>query len=180
MAAHHEQGIEVATIASQQVQNPHLRALARLMAAEQSAEVRIFHDWWRSWFNVPFEVCSADEIAEMPGMLSPGQLHLLRKARGRAFDPLFIELMSFHHAGAVEMADEELRGSGDIRLRVMAQAVRHGQQGEIAMMQGAQGLSRRVGRDEGSLRSADVGPGPLEEGRRRPLAELPQFVWLGI
>jgi hypothetical protein len=42
--------------------------------------------------------------------------------------------MTMHHAGAVKMADEELRNGRDPRLRVMAQAIRHEQQGEIALM----------------------------------------------
>jgi DUF305 family protein family protein len=42
--------------------------------------------------------------------------------------------MTIHHAGAVKMADDELRDGSDPRLRVMAHAIRHEQQGEIALM----------------------------------------------
>jgi hypothetical protein len=42
--------------------------------------------------------------------------------------------MTIHHAGAVKMAEDELRGGSDPRLRVMAHAIRHEQQGEIALM----------------------------------------------
>ena len=38
-------------------------------------------------------------------MLEPRQVDLLRRSRGPAFEPLFVELMSFHHAGTVAMAD---------------------------------------------------------------------------
>jgi uncharacterized protein (DUF305 family) len=48
--------------------------------------------------------------------------------------------MSQHHGGAVKMADREWHGSGDLRWRVMAPAIRHEQQGEIALMDGVQGL----------------------------------------
>jgi hypothetical protein len=37
------------------------------------------------------------------------------------------------------MADDELRGGSDPRLRVMAHAIRHEQQGEIALMNCAKG-----------------------------------------
>jgi hypothetical protein len=50
-----------------------------------------------------------------------------------------VKLMTAHHAGAVQMADEEVRNGSDLRLRVMAQAIRHEQQGEIALMNCADG-----------------------------------------
>jgi hypothetical protein len=37
------------------------------------------------------------------------------------------------------MADSELRNGSDPRLRLMAHAIRHEQQGEIALMQGVNG-----------------------------------------
>ena len=39
------------------------------------------------------------------------------------------------------MADAEWHGTGDIRLRVMAHAIRHAQQGEIALMHGVSGFA---------------------------------------
>jgi uncharacterized protein (DUF305 family) len=64
----------------------------------------------------------------------------LRSAPPTSFDQLFVQLMTVHHAGAVAMADKELRGNGDIRLRIMAHAICHEQQGEIALMRGSSGL----------------------------------------
>ena len=39
------------------------------------------------------------------------------------------------------MADSELRGRSDPRLRLMAHAIRHEQQGEIALMHGVNGAA---------------------------------------
>ena len=72
----------------------------------------------------------------MPGMLEPEQVAALRRASGPAFDPLFVGLMTFHHDGAILMAQEAIERSGDLRLRLMAQAIRHEQRGEIALMHG--------------------------------------------
>jgi uncharacterized protein (DUF305 family) len=140
MSTHHAQGIEVAKIAAARANGPHLRTLARLMGAEQAGDIAIFDQWWRSWFPAPLTLCAPDEQATMPGMLRPDQIAQLRQVPDPDFDPLFVRLMSFHHAGAVEMADEEIHSRGDIRLRIMAQAIRHAQQGEIEMMRGASGL----------------------------------------
>jgi uncharacterized protein (DUF305 family) len=70
-------------------------------------------------------------------MLTAAQLTSLKAARGAAFDSLFVELMSFHHRGAIRMAVDEIRGRGDLRLKFMSQAIRHEQTGEIALMHGA-------------------------------------------
>jgi uncharacterized protein (DUF305 family) len=131
MKTHHEQGIELASIAAQRANDPHLRALARLMVASQRGENRIFESWWQHWFDEPMAICSAAERAQMPGQLGA--------APAASFDALFVELMSIHHAGAVAMADRELKSRGDPRLRVMAHAIRHEQQGEIALMHGVSG-----------------------------------------
>ena len=84
-------------------------------------------------------LCTAAERAQMPGLLSREQLTALRDAQPASFDHMFVHLMTKHHAGAVIMADQELSGQGDIRLRIMAHAIRHEQQGEIALMQGVSG-----------------------------------------
>jgi uncharacterized protein (DUF305 family) len=90
---------------------------------------------------LPVEICSPDERAAMPGMLRPEELDAARRAEPAAFDALFVRLMSFHHAGAIEMSDEAIHQAGDVRLKLMAHGIRHGQRGEIQLMLGNQGLS---------------------------------------
>jgi uncharacterized protein (DUF305 family) len=140
MTTHHAQGIELARIGEQRASNSHLKALARLMVASQAGENRIFDGWWQSWFGMPMPDCTARERADMPGYLTPEQMQQARTASTDQFDRVFVELMTTHHAGAVKMADQEWRGDGDPRLRIMAHAIRHEQQGEIALMQGVDGV----------------------------------------
>jgi len=47
--------------------------------------------------------------------------------------------MTKHHKGAVALADSEVSRGSDPRLRIMAHAIRHEQQGEIALMRGVEG-----------------------------------------
>jgi uncharacterized protein (DUF305 family) len=140
MTTHHTQGIELARLGEKRARTPHLRALASLMVASQAGENRIFEGWWSSWFAVALPECSVQERAGMPGYLTPDQMQQARSAPADQFDETFIRLMTIHHAGAVKMADQEWRGRGDPRLRVMAHAIRHEQQGEIALMRGIQGI----------------------------------------
>jgi uncharacterized protein (DUF305 family) len=139
MSTHHQQGIELASMAAEKAASPHLQSLAKLMGASQSGEKHILDEWWTSWFGMPMQICSAEERAAMPGLLDSAQIEQLRSASPPDFDALFVKLMTIHHAGAVKMADDELRGGSDPRLRVMAHAIRHEQQGEIALMNCAKG-----------------------------------------
>ncbi|MCC8954134.1 DUF305 domain-containing protein [Bradyrhizobium sp. Pear77] len=84
MSTHHEQGIQLALIAARAM-DPHLRALAKLMAASQSGEKRLFDHYWLSWFDSPIQVCSARERAAMPGLLDDAQIDQLREVSPAEF-----------------------------------------------------------------------------------------------
>jgi uncharacterized protein (DUF305 family) len=141
MTTHHRQGVALAQLGAERARDPHLQALARLMVASQAGENRIFEGWWQSWFDTTLPDCTAQERADMPGYLTAAQMQEARTAPPERFDTVFVQLMSLHHRGAVAMADQEWHSDGDLRLRVMAQAIRHEQQGEIALMEGAQGIA---------------------------------------
>jgi uncharacterized protein (DUF305 family) len=141
MTAHHAQGIELARIAAEQAQDPHLRKLAMLMVASQAGESRIFENWWLSWFDTEMPDCSTEERATMPGYLTPAEMRAVKAAPPGQFDTVFVDAMSRHHAGAVRMADRMWRSRGAPRLRIMAHAIRHAQQGEIALMHGVDGAA---------------------------------------
>lgn len=140
MTAHHVQGIELAKLGVVQAHDPHLQALAGLMVASQAGESRIFEGWWTTWFGFPIPDCTPQERADMPGYLSPEQMQQAKSASSDRFDEVFVRLMTIHHKGAMRMADQERHSRGDVRLRIMAHAIRHEQQGEIALMRGLGGV----------------------------------------
>jgi uncharacterized protein (DUF305 family) len=129
----------LASIAAERAVDPHLRALTKLMVASQRGEGRILAHWWASWFSEPKQICSAQERAAMPGLLDPAEVAKLQLIEASAFDELFIDLMTRHHKGAIAMADSQFRRGSDPRLRIMAHAIRHEQQGEIALMHSVEG-----------------------------------------
>jgi uncharacterized protein (DUF305 family) len=110
------------------------------MAATQQGESVILERWWSSWFDRPMQVCSSHERQAMPGLLDDHEVSQLRSASQVDFDGRFVAAMTKRHMGAVAMADRQLRTDGDLRLTVMAHAIRHEQQGEIALMHGASGI----------------------------------------
>ena len=60
----------------------------------------------------------------MPGMLSDEEMAQLDKARGDAWDRLFLKFMIKHHEGALKMVEElfathgAAQGDDDLRIRV--------------------------------------------------------------
>jgi uncharacterized protein (DUF305 family) len=139
MSAHHRQGIELAQLAIARSKEPELKQLAKLMVASQTGERVVFERWWKSWFGPGLETCGTAELETMPGYLSPDQFAAVEQAADDRFDATFVEAMTTHHKGAVRMASEQLIHGHDPRLRAMAHAIRHEQQGEIALMHGARG-----------------------------------------
>jgi uncharacterized protein (DUF305 family) len=113
MSTHHEQGITLASIAAKRATDGHLRALAGLMAASQTGEMRLLGHFWLSWFGSLMQICSSQERATMPGLLDPAELDRLREVPSAEFESLFVKLMTVHHAGAVKMADDEFRDGSD-------------------------------------------------------------------
>jgi uncharacterized protein (DUF305 family) len=138
MAAHHRQGIEIAAIGAAQASDPHLRALARMMAAGQNGEIAILAQWWRSWFPGELPDATPDEHRNMPGMIAAEQIANLRQSQGENHDPLFVALMSAHHQGAIDMAYEALRKAGDPRLKIISYSIGYEQRGEINLMRGTE------------------------------------------
>ncbi|WP_053078692.1 DUF305 domain-containing protein [Methylobacterium tarhaniae] len=141
MIEHHAQGAQLAALAVERAEDPHLRALAALMVAAQNGEIAVMVQWWDSWFPALSSLCTPQEREAMPGMARPDEVEALRRSGGRDFDPLFVTLMSRHHAGAVRMADEALARAGDPRVRLLSHAIRHQQRGEIDLMHGSRDLA---------------------------------------
>ncbi|WP_326806544.1 DUF305 domain-containing protein [Streptomyces sp. NBC_01186] len=72
--------------------------------------------------------------ATMPGMATPAQLKQLRAADGKAFDQLFLTLMTTHHRGAITMATKLMEDGNDVRVEEMATDVMAQQRAEITRM----------------------------------------------
>lgn len=72
--------------------------------------------------------------ADMPGMASPAELEDLAAARGREADLLFLDLMTRHHEGALEMAEAHGAEGIDIRAVEMSTDVHVEQSVEIDRM----------------------------------------------
>jgi uncharacterized protein (DUF305 family) len=71
----------------------------------------------------------------MVGMLTKAQMDDLARARGAAFDRLFLNAMVQHHQGAIDMADDVAVDGIDIMVSEVAADVALTQAAEIGRMQ---------------------------------------------
>ncbi len=135
MVAHHEVGREMALMAADKSMTARLNTLARMMSAEQQAEIDALHRWWNSWFGGHMSSLRESERAKMPGMPSPEVLDTLRGLQGSAFERKFVDTMIFHHQGAIDMSNRADKEAADPRLRLLAHQIIHAQERQITHMQ---------------------------------------------
>lgn len=132
MIPHHEQAVELAALAPDRAASPQLRALAERISVAQPAEIAVLRAWLRA--RGLAEATDDHARAAMPGMQLPSAIRALAASTGDAFDRRFVEMMSDHHQGAVEMATTTLTGGLDERVQQLANAIAVEQSVEITRM----------------------------------------------
>ncbi|RKN40670.1 DUF305 domain-containing protein [Micromonospora endolithica] len=132
MIPHHAQALEMATLAPERAADPDVRALADRIRASQGPEIGMMRGWLQA--RGLAENVAGHDHGSMKGMQSPEAMRRLADTRGAAFDRLFVEMMTAHHAGAVEMATDLLRVGADLTLSEFANAVATEQAVEIDRM----------------------------------------------
>lgn len=125
MIAHHAQALEMVEVARDALEDAEVRALAERVEASQRPEIAAMAAWLVAHDRpVPREAVDAGvdvrgmggQVARaaghgaghgaegMPGMATAAELEALGAARGTEADLLFLDLMTRHHEGALEMA----------------------------------------------------------------------------
>ena len=133
MIAHHAQALRMTALAPQNSGDSRVQAIAERIGAAQAPE----SDRMRAWLTergLPGSDPQHDH-ATMPGMQSEAEMAALAAARGREFDRRFVDMMSAHHRGAVEMAGQVLAGGTDQAVSELANEMAVEQTSEIRRMQ---------------------------------------------
>jgi uncharacterized protein (DUF305 family) len=143
MRTHHEQAVLISQIyRSREDIDPGLSTVARGIITGQNIEIgrmiQMLRDLGEAEANESgTSMLWMDMVAEthqMPGIASEEELAELATLDGRAADELFVELMTAHHLGGIEMA-EYLIEHGEYREAIeMATAMASTQVGEIIEM----------------------------------------------
>jgi uncharacterized protein (DUF305 family) len=131
MIPHHQQAIEMATLVDAHTKRSELRTLAEDITTSQGQEITLMQGWLRSW-GKPATPAGMDHGAmQMPGMMSEMEMRQLGVINGEDFDLLFLEMMTAHHKGAIEMATVGLRDGSLPEVKRLAQQILDAQQAEI-------------------------------------------------
>jgi uncharacterized protein (DUF305 family) len=72
---------------------------------------------------------------DMGGMMSSEDMDSLANATGAEFDRMFLDMMTAHHSGAVQMAETEIADGENPDALAMADEIRDTQNAEISEMQ---------------------------------------------
>ncbi|MEU4555610.1 DUF305 domain-containing protein [Micromonospora violae] len=132
MIPHHAQALAMAELAPDRAADPNVRAIADRIRASQGPEMGMMRGWLQTR-GLPAEVPGHDH-GTMRGMQSPEAMRQLAAVRGADFDRLFVQMMTEHHRGAIEMATNLLTVGSDLTLNEFANSVATEQSVEIDRM----------------------------------------------
>ena len=150
MIHHHAQALRMTALVPRRSTDADVEQLAKRIDVTQEAEIEQMRRWLTTR-DEPAPILHRAHghahgigVARMPGMLSDAQLRKLERARGGAFDRLFLRFMIQHHRGALVMVERLYAQNGGLESEAdaFARGVDADQLIEIARMQDL--LARRA------------------------------------
>jgi uncharacterized protein (DUF305 family) len=133
MLPHHEQAVEMSDtlLDKSDSVDSDVVALAQTIKDEQAPEIEQLTTWLEDWD----QDTSASMDHSMDGMMSESDMTALEDAEGTDAARLFLEQMTEHHNGAVEMAQEEIDGGESPDAVEMANNIVESQTAQIEQME---------------------------------------------
>ena len=130
MIPHHQQAVDMGTLAETRAVNAEVKDLAMQIKDEQRPEISRMRDLLQD--------AGASETMghhmTMDGMLSDSQMTALENASGAEFDRLYLEGMIAHHEGAIQMAKDALKGNKSALVKALCDVIIADQEGQIVYM----------------------------------------------
>lgn len=135
MIEHHGQAVEMAEMLLANTKNPEMKKLATAIHGAQSPEIEMMTGWLKSWGQSTENAAhSHDPNAPSAGMMTDEDMEKLHAAKGKEFDKLFLKQMIFHHEGAVNQSNKELKNGKYGPAKKLATAIIKAQTKEIKLM----------------------------------------------
>lgn len=143
MIPHHQQAVAMAQLADDRAASAEVKQLAGRIQGAQDPEIAQMQAFLTAWGATAAGPTGdmggmhdmGGSMSAMPGMMSDNQLNQLREATGATFDRAFLQQMTAHHQGAIQMAEAELADGQNPEAKDLAQKIITAQQGEITQMQ---------------------------------------------
>jgi uncharacterized protein (DUF305 family) len=135
MVPHHVQAIEMADLVLGKVGiDARVSELAQQIKDAQGPEIETMKSWLSAW-GVPYVDAQPGGMNHGGGMMSDDDMAALESATGAEASRLFLEQMTQHHQGAIDMAQSELGAGQNADALALAQTITDAQTAEIATMQ---------------------------------------------
>jgi uncharacterized protein (DUF305 family) len=130
MIPHHQQAVNMGTLAETRAMSAEVKALAAKIKAEQSPEIAQM----KGWLKIANAPLTMGHDMGMGGMLSDSQMKALENSQGADFDQLFLQGMVAHHQGAIHMA-QMVVDSTNPEAKALGKAIIDSQTKQIAYME---------------------------------------------
>jgi uncharacterized protein (DUF305 family) len=136
MIPHHEQAVDMSEILLAKDDVPaDVRAFAQKVVDAQGPEIERMNQMLRTWeAPMPGEDSTSMDHGT-GGMMSEEDMGMLNDAQGTDAARLYLEQMTVHHEGAVEMARDQVEQGQNPQAVELAQQVVEDQEAEIAEME---------------------------------------------
>ena len=139
MIPHHQQAVEMSTLAETRAQDPELKHLAAQIKAAQQPEITMMTGWLTAWGQPTSMPTDTPNMGHghggVSGMMAPEEMTQLAAASGIQFDRLYASMMIAHHDGAIQMARDESFKGANPDARALAKAIIKSQTDEVATLQ---------------------------------------------
>jgi uncharacterized protein (DUF305 family) len=137
MIPHHQQAVQMATLAQSKASDPELKQLAAQIKAAQDPEISTMTGWLAAW-GKPSAAAGGHDMqgmSGMPGMMSEQEMTALAGATGVEFDRLFARGMIAHHNGAIQMARDQQANGKNADAKSLAATIAKSQADEVTQLQ---------------------------------------------
>jgi uncharacterized protein (DUF305 family) len=143
MIPHHQQAVDMATMAAEKATNAQVKDLASRIEGAQDPEIQQLTDMLDQWGASMPGMSDMPTTSSMPGMdmggdgmMTDEEMQQLEQATGADFDRMWVQMMIKHHQGAVAMAKTEIEKGDNADAKALAQKIITAQEAEITEMQG--------------------------------------------
>ena len=130
MIPHHQQAIDMSSLAMKTSTNDQLLALAKTIATDQAAEIIQMKDWLK---QAGASEDPGHSMSGMGGMLTADEYAKLQAATGKDFDKLWLAGMTNHHDGAIHMTTM-ISDAQNIEIKAFGEAIVKAQSAQIKQM----------------------------------------------
>lgn len=134
MIMHHQQAIEMSDMLLEKDDvDSQVAELAQRIKDAQQPEIDTMNEWLISWGQPDHDMSNMGDMGEMGGM-SQADMDALEAASGQEANSLFLEQMTAHHKGAIEMAQTETTSGQNADAVALAEKIISDQTSEISEM----------------------------------------------